>query len=469
MRILALALVGLLVLPVVAADHTGDIIRDPAYDAGLVPGQDEIKAIIDSLEGNPWATVHQVGASLDGTPLMAAAFTDPDSNVPMEARVVVFIMTQQHGNEPAGTPAAMQLMEVLRDGGPAREHLSNQVVIVLAQSNPDGALDNRRENEDGEDINRDHVDVGTPEAKAIHEVLKRWDVHMAFDHHEYGGLPVYGIGYPSPVGSYDYDITTMFPNHGNVRAPTSDMSLEVNEAVKTGLAAKGYSHGDYGITTLRVGPESVDLAQTAGGPDPGILRNSYGLNNIAGLLIESFIPPAEASNPLQSFERRVASHAVVMDEVMSFAHDNAAAIIAAKRESERLNLEDPPARYLEGEITSALAGVYFHDAHDAFEAHGLPAPATPPAGGRFLTVLAQERAGLIAALLHPDSTRAVANGVGGAQSDLDRIGASYYAHPDFGAASVAEPLDAVDDAQVPALPVLAALAMLVTVAIVRRR
>lgn len=462
MRVLALAIVALLTVPLVAADHTGDIAFDPAFSLGLVPDQAEIQAIIDSLDGNPWATVVQVGASADGRPLYAAAFTDPDSTVPMAQRVVVFIMTQQHGNEPAGTPAAMRLMEQLRDGGPARQYLDNQLLIILAQSNPDGAMANQRAGSHGEDINRDHVDVGTPEAKAIHEVLKRWDVHMAFDHHEYGGSPTGGIGYPFPRQSYDYDITTMYPNHGNVRAPTADLSTTFNyEHLKPRLEAEGYTHGDYGVTSVM----GLNPSRAAGGPDPGILRNSYGLNNVAGLLIESFIPPASDANPFQTFERRVSSHSVVMDEVMKFAHDHAADIIAAKRESERLNLEQPLVGYDEDGSKGRIAPFYSHAQgfEESFAAHGLPMPIHD--GERYVSVMTAHRGGLLAAMLHPGSSRAL-----GATESIYAfdVPVGYMEHTEFGYVAPVTAGPAADQ-QSPGLAVVLLLGALAAIAMLRRR
>ncbi len=457
MRVLLLTAL-LLLAPLAAADHGLGVVASN----NEAPTPDEVQAVIAGLDA-AGMTTHTMGASSQDRPIFVVEIVDPESTVPMQDRVHVFIMTQQHGNEPAGTPAALALLEDLNAG-----HVvvpDDMVLLVMPQSNPDGALANARTGAHGEDINRDHIDVGTPESLAIHAVLKQWDVHMAFDHHEYGG-GTGGVGHPSPIGSYDYDITTMWPNHGNVRQPTADMSLEVNEAIKTALAAEGYTHGDYGITTIRAGPVTQDLAQVAGGPDPGILRNSYGLNNVAGLLIESYVPPASDDNPFQSFERRVASQRVVMDAVIDFAGQHGAAIIDAKRESERLNLEQPPTHYIEGETRSALGAGFAHDDHPAFDAHGLPAPAAH--GDRYVTALAQARAGLVAALLHPDSSRSVAGGV---VVDADRLpapGDAYYADAQFGAQTVdALPPQAADQ-DAPGVALVALLAALAAVVLARR-
>jgi hypothetical protein len=460
MRLFVLVLALTVALPLVSADHTGDIMFDPA--AGLAPTPSEVMSAVDAIRDHAWATVYEVGASVDATPIFAVALTNPESEVPRNERVVTFIMTQQHGNEPAGTPAALQLLQEVHDGTGISALLDNQILIVMPQSNPDGALDSRRTNEDGEDINRDHIDVGTPESKAIHKVLTTWDVHMAYDHHEYGGT---GIGYPVPVHSYDFDVTTMWPNHGNVRDPTRDLALEINyEHVVPALEAKGFSHGDYGVQTVSAGPVSQPVATTAGGPDPGILRNSYGLNNIAGLLVESYIPTNGDQNIFQTFERRVESHYIVMESVLTFGHENAGRIIETKRASEELNRNSPMSEYLEGDLVGPMPKFFrATGAHaDSFVAHQFPMPVEDGSG--FVSATAQARGGLLAALLHGVSSRSVESAE---HLDAATLDAGYYSHPDFaGPALVTE--TAAEDAEAPNVALVVLMAAFVVLASWRR-
>ncbi len=459
---LAIVVAVLLTAPAMADHGLGVVAANQQ-----APTPAEVKAVVEGVEGTPGMAVHEIGKSSQDRPIYVVEIVDPESNVSMEERATVFIMTQQHGNEPAGTPAALALLEDLKAG-----HVTvpaDVVLLVMPQSNPDGALTNSRAGAHGEDINRDHVDIGTPESTAIHAVLKQWDVHMAFDHHEYGGSGY--PGHPSPVGSYDYDITTMWPNHGNVRTPTADMSLAVNEAIKSKLADEGYTHGDYGITGARVLGTNVAGQQVAGGPDPGILRNSYGLNNVAGLLIESFVPPASDQNPFQSFDRRVASQRVVMDAVIEFAAKNGPAIIEAKRESERLNLEEPMSQYIEASTQSPLKAFfgftnYEETLQNAFHRHGLPEPATDDQHGHVVPV-AQHRGGLIAAMLHPDSSRNMVDGV--ALDDVD-LPATYYQDAQFGYVEPEVEVEPVgDDQDANGLGLVVLVAALAAVVMARRR
>jgi hypothetical protein len=400
------ALLVAFALPAPVLAHAGDdheVTADPAAEMGLFPTAEEVQYAIRDSAGHPWVEVHPLGTSEAGRPLVVVEITNPDSPVPRGERVVTLLETQQHGNEPAGTGAAVPLLHDLVAGKFPAGLFDNQVLLLLPMTNPDGATANERGNSDGVDINRDHVGLETAEARALHEVLKRWDVHVAVDHHEYSGT---GLGNPVPVRVYDFDLTLMHPNHGNVRAPTSEVARELQYDVLFPAAeAAGYSVGDYGIVTVA----GLPVQQTAGGPDPGILRNNFGLNNVAGLLAETFVSP-QPENPFQSAERRIAIHRLVMDTTLQWASENADRIVAAKRESERLNREQPPAEYVEGDLNGPLAPAYKAPASAGlaalFAGHGLPAGV--PSGDAVVHAVAGEpRAGLVAAILHPQSSRRV--------------------------------------------------------------
>lgn len=406
-RILAATVLAVLVLGALPA-QAQDV--QPQYDW---PQHDDVIAALDAAAASDWVTLHTIGASVQGKELVLAEITDPTSTVPMEERVVTLITTQQHGNEPAGTPAALRLLEDIVTGEPIADTLADQVLLLWPQANPDGAEANSRANDHGTDLNRRHVHVDEPEVEALHAVvLQDWDVHVGMDHHEYSGT---GIGYPSPVQFYDFDVTALYPRHGNVRGPTLELAQDIMyEGLWSALEEEGYTRGEYGTQTVA----DQDVAHVAGGPDPGILRNNFGLNNVAGLLIESFIPTTP--NPLHDAERRIGAHRVVMDATLQYASQHGDAFIQAKRASEALNRDDPMQEYIEewpddpatgepnaGNIRAPMAAAYrTEESLDALMAlHGLPAGG--PTDDGTVHVLAHERGGLLAAILHPQSSRSV--------------------------------------------------------------
>lgn len=83
----------------------------------------------------------------------------------------IYISTGTHGDEPAGPLAALRLLQ--ENHWPA-----NAEVFLLPCLNPVGLLANRRENGQGIDLNRDYLDLQSPEVRAHVAWLKR---QPAFD------------------------------------------------------------------------------------------------------------------------------------------------------------------------------------------------------------------------------------------------------------------------------------------------
>ncbi|MBW3582890.1 MAG: hypothetical protein KY455_07310 [Euryarchaeota archaeon] len=386
--------------------HAGDDHPDPGKTASftLFPGHEEVVDSVMAHEDHPWVTLELLGMSGEGRPIYLAIVADPDSPVPMEERVRTFIFTQQHGNEPAGTPAALTLLDDIAKGGSIAETLENQVLILLPMVNPDGAEKEQRRNSQDRDINRDHIGLETPEANLLHDVLNRFDPHVAMDHHEYGGV---GFGHPVPVRLYDYDLTTLFPVHGNVRIPTRAAAEDLMyKGIWPKAEEAGYTANEYGEQTVA----GVPVEQIAGGPDPGIMRNHLGLHNVAGLLVETFVNAQD--NPFHDAARRIAIHEVVMRATLEYVHDNAGRFKAAKAESGDLNVLEPMDRYIEGDKDVPLAAAYKVPMNDTFAAlfaaHGLSAGI--PVMDGMVHNMDDPHQGHVAAILHPESARMVVAG-----------------------------------------------------------
>lgn len=410
-RVLSLLfVVALLTVPAATATTGGGAgghVHDDHIDPGLspsfafFPGPDDVASAVRAHADHPWVTLHELGTSGEGRPILLAEITDPDSPVPMEDRVVTFLFTQQHGNEPAGTPAALQLLDDITTGGAIADTLANQILLLLPMANPDGALANQRANAGGTDINRDHITLETPEANLIHQVLNDWNVHVAMDHHEYGGT---GLGNPSPVRLYDYDLTTLFPVHGNVATPTRIIAEELMyDGIWPAAEADGYTANEYGEQTVAGQP----IEYVAGGPDPGIMRNHLGLHNVAGLLVETRVDAHP--NPFHDAARRTAIHTSVMEATLHYVHERAADFIDAKQRSATLYTETPPDHYHEGAMGGPIPGAWAvpidAGSDDLTTRHGLPAPF--PVDGRHIHNQAIPEAAHLAAIFHSDSSRNV--------------------------------------------------------------
>lgn len=141
---------------------------------------DALEATLRGLQGRDgWSvSVSQAGtSSVRHLPLWEVHLTPPH---PL-ARVL--ILARVHGDEPAATEAALTFMRsVLSDERPAYRKFE---YVVLPCLNPEGASRNRRENDEGLDINRDYLRLSTAEARAVVSLYDSFHPALVVDMHEF--------------------------------------------------------------------------------------------------------------------------------------------------------------------------------------------------------------------------------------------------------------------------------------------
>jgi hypothetical protein len=160
----------------------------------------------------------------------------------------VLVLAAQHGNEQSGKEAALTLVRDLAVGDLA-PLLKRVNVLVMPQTNPYGNWMDRRPNEQGLDLNRDHVKLESPETRAIHSVFTAWMPEVSLDLHEKG------YGY--------YQVNTGCVTNANIAAAIRQFSQRVifkeTEAVVT---AGGATWHEYLVT------EAMGSQGAAGAPEP---------------------------------------------------------------------------------------------------------------------------------------------------------------------------------------------------------
>lgn len=234
------------------------------------------------------------------------------------ARPTTVFVCSQHGNEPAGREACLQALRDLAftDDPGLVQLLSEQAFLFVPTANPDGRANNTRGNAQGTDINRDHLGLRTPEARAIAAVVGDWEPDLSIDLHEYG---------PSVPVLYDDEILFLWPRNLNVEKGIHDLAEEfAREKIEPCSEEAGYSADEYGIYAAG----DVDVTQTAGGSDEGIMRNAMGLRHSLGILIESAVSAdvtnnlgEEALSSAANQRRRVASQSRVIDCTLEWVEE----------------------------------------------------------------------------------------------------------------------------------------------------
>ncbi|HEU4423077.1 MAG TPA: M14 family zinc carboxypeptidase [Pilimelia sp.] len=222
-----------------------------------------------------------IGRSNEARPILLASVGHGDTRL--------LYVTQQHGDEPLGTPAAVRALWALGvPNGPWQRWLRSRVMIdIVVQANPDGAVRNQRYNHDptatgpyaepgvGYDVNRFHNPLTpieenpVPEARAILRLWHATHPSIVVDYHMQGR-------YLQPDGRE----TT-----ASILWPTSP--LAGGEAV---TRSRQLAVRNYDAMTHVAG---ANVTRYPGGDYEGIARNGYGILGSASLLVELSDLPAE--------------------------------------------------------------------------------------------------------------------------------------------------------------------------------
>ena len=240
----------------------------------------------------------------------------------------VWLQANIHGGEVCGKEALLMLLRDLAAGRhPAWG--SSMVLLIAPIFNADGnermALDNRpfqlgpvggmgtRRNAQGLDLNRDHMKLESPEARALVRAYRDYDPHVVIDLHTTNGTQhAYHLTYAPPL----------HPNtHTEIDALLRDDWLPaVTDAVRTSDGWDFYHYGNV--------PRAEDVSPTWRTFDhrPRFNNNYVGLRNRIGIISEAYA--------YATFEERVAATLRFVEESLVFAHQHADRIAAVIEEAD---------------------------------------------------------------------------------------------------------------------------------------
>jgi hypothetical protein len=261
--------------------------------------EEELEFLRLVASGSDRVRVSQIGQSVEGRPLQLVQLGPPD---PRPGRTVLFACSQ-HGDEPSGREACLQLLRDLAGGGhpDVAALLTSTTVLFVPTVNPDGIHDNRRTNDQDVDINRDHLRMRSPERRAVGQVLAAWRPALVHDLHE------------SPNSTAgDPQVLYLWGRNLNADRQVYELSRRLSdEFVGPGLRSAGYTTGIYG----RPSPSGV------GDEDERILRNMAGLRHSVNILVEAnpyATTAAEQADRAGRNRRRVASHVQAALQTLTF-------------------------------------------------------------------------------------------------------------------------------------------------------
>ena len=226
----------------------------------------------------------QIGTSQRGEPIQGllvtrAAGTDPAS-LDKSGRPTVVLIGQQHGDEPAGSEALLVISRELAQG--LLEPLLDRInVVVVPRANPDGAEVGTRVTANGVDMNRDHLLLNTPEARALAQVINDYRPILVVDAHEY---TVVGRYLQKFNAIQRYDALLQYTTTANYPEFLTKASQEwFHPPMVAALKAQGLTSDWYYTTSTNLQDKRISM----GGTQPDTGRNVHGLKNTVSLLIET--------------------------------------------------------------------------------------------------------------------------------------------------------------------------------------
>ncbi|WP_188709457.1 M14 family metallopeptidase [Polaromonas eurypsychrophila] len=271
-------------------------LRDLTASAAGVPG---LKAAVLNMGQS------QRGEALEAMVLSRAAGTDAAALL-ASGRPTVLLIGQQHGDEPAGSEALLVIARELTQGL-LRPLLDRVNVIIVPRANPDGSADNKRATIGGLDMNRDHLLLNTPEARALAKLTRDYHPTVVVDAHEY---TVVGRFLQKFDAVQKYDALLQYATTANIPEFLTKASEEwFRRPLVAALKAQGLSSEWYYTTST----DPLDKKISMGGTQPDTGRNVNGLKNTVSLLIET----RGVGIGRLHIQRRVHTHVTAISSVLA--------------------------------------------------------------------------------------------------------------------------------------------------------
>jgi len=288
----------------------------------------ELQAQLQALASRPLApestsiTLVPLGNSQDGAPLQALLFTRHPSPTPAiierGGRPTVMIVSQQHGDEPAGTEALLLIADALASGD-LRDLLERINVVIFPRVNPDGAARGQAALANGTDLDTDHLLLTTPEARAMARLAADYRPLVVIDAHEY---PLDAAYAERLGGSQRADLQLQYAGTAGVPEFISKASEEwfrqplLNALKRDGLTVE-WSH--------RMVADGQRASMGPARPDSA--RNVNGLRNAVSVVLES----RGANLGRVHLNRRVHSHVSAITAMLKSSAQRANDLIKLRK------------------------------------------------------------------------------------------------------------------------------------------
>ena len=272
---------------------------DAAAQAPARPRSPEAAtALLAEAARSPLVTLREIGTSAGGRPITAVRLAHAEAT-PMWR---VLLIGSQHGNEPAGREALLELVRMVAADGDLLP--VDTEVWAIPTANPDGTAADTRRNAAGADLNRDWLTLEQPETRAIHALARELPPDVAVDLHEFDRTSSDW----RDAGWDEWPLVTLdTANHPLLPDAVYDVGLAWIAAAGRRLDAAGIPFRRYLVGGV---PPDEELRPSTLDPDDA--RNALALVGSLAFIVESGVKRADP-DPNADLPRRVAAQLELID------------------------------------------------------------------------------------------------------------------------------------------------------------
>ncbi len=279
---------------------------------------------------SPWIELGEFGRSGEGRPLPLVIVSTGGEFDPTSARAsgkpIVMVQNGIHGGEIDGKDASMMILRDLALGN-VETWAKEIVLLVVPIYNVDGheriSPYNRpnqngpvrgmgfRTAADGHDLNRDHLKLETPEARALIGLFNRWRPHLHIDNHVTDG------------SEHDWVLTYAWAEAPQLASPVDTWLRDLMPGVLHATAEAGHRNGPYVSLVDRNDPRR-GFSSFVG--EPRYATGYYPLRNRPSILVEN--------HSYKPYEKRVLANRDFMLELFRAVAEDPRSLVRAVRDSE---------------------------------------------------------------------------------------------------------------------------------------
>ncbi|MCH7783737.1 DUF2817 domain-containing protein [candidate division KSB1 bacterium] len=153
---------------------------------GSVTTYDEMMVFLNDLQQkNGGFTIESLTVSVDGRDIPVLRFQQAATEEENPSgKITILVYAQQHGDEPSGKEAVIQLARDIATGE-FTDFLQTADLLLVPQLNPDGAESNRRLNSNNVDLDQDHMSLSQPETSGLQQLFRSILPEVTLDIQEY--------------------------------------------------------------------------------------------------------------------------------------------------------------------------------------------------------------------------------------------------------------------------------------------